>query len=141
MAEAHFSDRDEVPRASRRGAGRTVVQVLAVCRKAGLVKRGHIAIDGTKMQANASKHKAMSYTRMTQAEKELDAVVRGWFEQAEEKDQIAGDAEHQIIVAHPLTNQQNVTRPRKPTAGPQHRTRAWARARARRSQTLTGSGS
>jgi len=40
------------------------VQVLQVCQKAGLVKLGHIALDGTKVQANASKHKAMSYGRM-----------------------------------------------------------------------------
>lgn len=37
------------------------VQVLRLCRKAGLVKLGHVALDGTKMKANASKHKAMSY--------------------------------------------------------------------------------
>ena len=35
------------------------VQVLSVCRKAGLVKLGHVSVDGTKMRANASKHKAM----------------------------------------------------------------------------------
>src|SRR6266704_2818641 len=40
------------------------VQVLQLCRKAGLVKLGHVALDGTKVKANASKHKAMSYERM-----------------------------------------------------------------------------
>jgi hypothetical protein len=40
------------------------VQVLLLCEKAGLVKLGHVACDGTKMKANASKHKAMSYGRM-----------------------------------------------------------------------------
>ena len=40
------------------------VQVLGLCRKAGLVKLGHVALDGTKIKANASKHKAMSYGRM-----------------------------------------------------------------------------
>ena len=40
------------------------VQVLSVCRKAGPVKLGHVSVDGTKMRANASKHKAMSYGRM-----------------------------------------------------------------------------
>src|SRR5216683_2110049 len=39
------------------------VQVLQLCRKAGLVKLGHVALDGTKVKANASKHKAMSYER------------------------------------------------------------------------------
>ena len=37
------------------------LQALGLCRKAGLVKLGHVAVDGTKLQANASKHKAMSY--------------------------------------------------------------------------------
>lgn len=62
------------------------VQVLTLCRKAGLAKLGHVAVDGTKIEANASKHKAMSYARMKQQEKELEGVVRGWFEQAEEED-------------------------------------------------------
>ncbi|MGB6368574.1 MAG: transposase [Thermoanaerobaculia bacterium] len=44
------------------------VQVLRLCQKAGLVKLGHVAMDGTKVQANASKHKAMSYARMEEAE-------------------------------------------------------------------------
>jgi transposase len=39
-------------------------QVLRLCRQAGLVKLGHVALDGTKLKANASKHKAMSYGRM-----------------------------------------------------------------------------
>src|SRR5215213_3572883 len=44
------------------------VQVLALCRRAGLVGLGHVALDGTKLRANASKHKAMSYARMGPAE-------------------------------------------------------------------------
>ena len=40
------------------------VQVLKLCKKAGLVRLGHVALDGTKVKANASKHKAMSYERM-----------------------------------------------------------------------------
>ncbi len=39
------------------------LQVLALCRQAGLVKLGHVALDGTKVRANASRHKAMSYGR------------------------------------------------------------------------------
>ena len=50
-------------------------QVLQLCNKAGLVKLGHVAIDGTKLQANASKHKAMSYERMEEKEKQLKAEV------------------------------------------------------------------
>ena len=44
------------------------VQVLALCRKAGMVKLGHVALDGTKVKANASKHKAMSYARLCKPE-------------------------------------------------------------------------
>lgn len=64
------------------------VQVLTLCRKAGLASLGHVAVDGTKIEANASKHKAMSYARMKKAEKELEGVVRGWFERAEEEDRL-----------------------------------------------------
>jgi transposase len=44
--------------------GKLFVQVLQMCERAGLVKLGHVAIDGSKLRANASKHKAMSYERM-----------------------------------------------------------------------------
>jgi len=43
---------------------------LQLCERAGLVKLGHVAIDGSKMQGNASKRKAMSYERMSEAEKQ-----------------------------------------------------------------------
>lgn len=61
-------------------------QVLALCRQAGLVTLGHVALDGTKVKANASKHKAMSYDRMEKAESEFAEVVKGWLEQAEISD-------------------------------------------------------
>lgn len=51
------------------------LQVLKMCEKAGLVDLGHIAIDGTKIQANASKHKAMSYDRMQETEARLKAEI------------------------------------------------------------------
>lgn len=51
------------------------VQVLQLCSKAGLVKLGHVAIGGTKVKANASKHKAMSYERMQKQEEELEKKV------------------------------------------------------------------
>ena len=44
--------------------GRLFLQVLKLAEKAGLAKLGHVALDGTKIKANASKHKAMSYERM-----------------------------------------------------------------------------
>jgi transposase len=69
------------------------VQVLQLCRTAGLAKLGHVAIDGTKIKANASKHKAMSYGRMKQAEPKLAAEVAGWLKRAAASD-AAEDREH-----------------------------------------------
>ncbi|TDP79592.1 transposase [Aquabacterium commune] len=51
------------------------VQVVKLAREMGLVKLGTVAIDGTKVKANASRHKAMSYERMKQAEVELKAQI------------------------------------------------------------------
>ena len=62
------------------------VQVLRLCRKAGLAKLGHVALDGTKVAANASKHKAMSYGHMEKAEAELAAKVGALLKQAEATD-------------------------------------------------------
>ena len=62
------------------------VQVLTLCQRAGLVKLGHIALDGTKVQANASKHKAMSYGRMVTEEARLNAEVAALLQQAETAD-------------------------------------------------------
>jgi transposase len=70
------------------------VQVLALCRKEGLTPAEHVAVDGTKVLANASKHKAMSYGRMEEEEKRLRASVRKWFEEADaidrEEDKLYG---------------------------------------------------
>jgi transposase len=62
--------------------GALFVQVLSLCEQAGLVKLGHVALDGTKIKANASKHKAMSYGRMKLREAELAAEVQKWLDQA-----------------------------------------------------------
>src|SRR5690242_19659763 len=62
------------------------VQVLKLAEKAGLVKLGHVALDGTKIKANASKHKAMSYERMKKREGELQAEVDRWLVAAEAAD-------------------------------------------------------
>jgi len=61
-------------------------QVLRLCQAAGLVSLGHVALDGTKLAANASKHKAMSYARMTDAERRLEREVRRMLEEAERVD-------------------------------------------------------
>ena len=69
------------------------VQVLKLCEAAGLAKLGHVAFDGTKIKANASKHKAMSYARMKQREVELQAEVDRWLAAAEAAD-AEEDAQH-----------------------------------------------
>src|SRR3974377_392242 len=66
--------------------GDLFVQVLKLCRATGLVKLGHVALDGTKIQANASVHKAMSYGRMREAEKRLKAEAAGCVSRAEATD-------------------------------------------------------
>ena len=63
------------------------LQVLALCRQAGLVKLGHVALDGTKVRANASKHKAMSYGRMKEKEAQLAAEVAELLRRAQEVDE------------------------------------------------------
>ena len=62
------------------------VQVLQLCQAAGLVKLGHVALDGTKVKANASKHKAMSYARMEQTEARLRQEVEALLAQATQVD-------------------------------------------------------
>lgn len=62
------------------------LQVLKLCQKAGLVRLGHVALDGTKMKANASKHKAMSYKRMEEEEARLEAEVAELLKRAESMD-------------------------------------------------------
>jgi transposase len=69
------------------------LQVLVLCREAGLVRLGHISLDGTKLRANASKHKAMSYGRMLQREPALAQEVARWLEEGRRQD-AAEDAEH-----------------------------------------------
>jgi transposase len=69
------------------------VQVLQLCRRAGLVTLGQVALDGTKVKANASKHKAMSYARMTETEARLEREIRALLTAAEQVD-AAEDAEY-----------------------------------------------
>ena len=69
------------------------MQVLQLCREAGLVKLGHVALDGTKVKANASKHKAMSYERMVEKEKQLEQEIAELLKAAEAAD-AAEDAAH-----------------------------------------------
>ena len=70
----------------RKALGDQFDQVLKLCKRAGLVAMGHVSIDGTKVQANASKHKAMSYGRMKDEERRLSAEVETMLFRADEED-------------------------------------------------------
>jgi transposase len=70
----------------RQALARLFVQVLQLCEEAGLVKLGHVALDGTKVKANASKHRAMSYKRMKEQEPVLAAEVERWLDEADRVD-------------------------------------------------------
>lgn len=61
-------------------------QVIMLCEKAGMVKLGHVALDGTKLKANASKHKAMSYGRMKEESARLESEIDKLLELAERTD-------------------------------------------------------
>jgi transposase len=63
------------------------VQVLRLCQEAGLVKLGHVSLDSTKVKANASKHKAMSYDRMIKSEVQLEKEIRELLQSAQETDE------------------------------------------------------
>jgi transposase len=63
------------------------VQVVRLAREMGLVKLGTIAVDGTKVKANASRHKAMSYGHMLKAEAELKAQITALLDKARAADE------------------------------------------------------
>jgi transposase len=62
-------------------------QVLAMALEVGAVKVGRVSLDGTKVKANASKHKAMSYGRMKEKQQQLQEEVKQLLEQAEAADE------------------------------------------------------
>jgi hypothetical protein len=76
--------------------GTLFLDILLLCQQAGLVRLGRVALDGTKVKASASKHKAMSYGRMDEREAALEAEVARILEEAEATDQaedeLYGDA-------------------------------------------------
>jgi transposase len=69
------------------------IEVLALCREAGLLNVGRLALDGTKVKANASRHKAMSYDRMTAEEERLQKEIDELLRQAQAADE-ADDEQH-----------------------------------------------
>jgi Transposase DDE domain len=66
---------------------RSILTFFCMARSRGLVKLGQVALDGTKVKANASKHKATSYDRMRETELRLKREVRAWFDTAKSTDE------------------------------------------------------
>lgn len=85
-AQPFFTTINEFRRVHREHFETLFVEVLKLCRRAGLVKLRHVAIDGTKVKANASKHKAMSYKRMLAEERRLREEVERLLGEAEAAD-------------------------------------------------------
>ena len=84
--QPHFTSLNEFRATHRTALANLFHQILEECMSAGLVKLGHVAIDGTKMKANASKHKAMSYERMEKEDARLTAEIEAFFDQADATD-------------------------------------------------------
>ena len=89
----HFTSINRFRLEHRKALADLFVQGLRMCERAGLKTLGHVALDGSKVQANASKHKAMSYGRMKDEEKRLQAEIESLLRRADEVD-AAEDAEY-----------------------------------------------
>ena len=87
------------------------VQILRLCQKAGMVSLGHVALDSTKVQANASKHKAMSHERMLKAEAQLENEIKALLRRAEildaQEDQRYGKAKRGSDLPEELQRRQD----------------------------------
>ena len=75
-----------LPPALRDWLPKLFVKVVQLARKMGLVKLGTVALDGTKIKANASKHKAMSCQRMKEEEQRLEKEIQQLLEEAQQTD-------------------------------------------------------
>lgn len=76
--------------------GRLFGQILQMCQRAGLVGLGHVAVDGTKVRANASRQQTRSYAQMKEEEQRLERHIREWLEQAEQVD-AQEDAQYGVL--------------------------------------------
>jgi len=111
------------------------VQVLQLAEAAGLVNLGHVALDGTKIKANASKHKAMSYAHMKRREAELKAEVDGWLAAAEaadrEEDKLYGEKRGDEMPEWVADKQKRLEKLREAKAALEAQAAAAAEAQAR----------
>ncbi len=96
------------------------VDVLGLCQSAGMITLGNVGLDGTKIRANASRHKAMSYGRMVEREPQLAAIVKEILDEAEqvdaEEDELYGDTRGDELPEHLSTKQGRLEAIRKAKA-------------------------
>jgi transposase len=92
-AHPHFTSINRFRLEHREALAGLFVQLLTMCKRSGLKTAGHVALDGSKVQANASKHKAMSYGRMKDEEKRLAAEIEAMLHRADAVDALE-DAEY-----------------------------------------------
>ena len=89
LAANQHPDHDSIAAFRKRhlaALGGLFTQVLRLCRESGLIKLGHVALDGSRLKANASKHKSMSYARLCRSEEELRGEVERLLAEAERED-------------------------------------------------------
>jgi transposase len=131
-----FRTISEFRRRHLQALARLFVQVLKLAEKAGLVKLGHVALDGTKIKANASKHKAMSYERMKKREAELQAEVDRWLAAAEaadaEEDKLHGNKRGDEMPDWVADKQKRLTKIREAKAALEAEAKAAAEEETRR---------
>lgn len=112
------------------------VQVLRLAERAGLAKLGHVALDGTEIEANASKRKAMSYRRMKKREAEPKAEVERWLAAAEaadaEEDRLYGDKRGDEMPDWMADKQKRLEKIREAKAALEAEAKAAAEAETRR---------
>jgi len=90
VAGNHHPDHDTISEFRKRFLGQIkgwFKEILLIGKELGLVKLGNIYIDGTKVQANASRHKAMSYEYIQKLEKQLEEEIEKLFDMAASKDE------------------------------------------------------
>lgn len=108
------------------------VQVVRLAREMGLVKLGTVAVDGTKVKANASRHKATSYDRMRKAEAELQAQIEALLAKARAADE-AEKNEPELDIPSEIVRRRRCRRPqRRPSLPSTRRTSSSPRAAHRR---------
>jgi transposase len=121
--------------------GSLFVQVLRLCREAGLVSLGHVALDGSKIKANASKHKAMSYSRLVRKEEELKKEVERLLADAErrdrEEDRLYGDARGDELPAELAFRESRLKKIREAKAALEQEAKEEAEGEARRQEERT----